>query len=147
MNVKRANSIMAKLLKRAKEAKWNCLYPNCEKDSIMSHLLQKNGILSRISTNRHVLEIQSTHNKNNKKDKHEIKSIGLNEAFAFPGFCISHDTLLFEKIENGNTIDYYDYYTQLLFSYRALMNESRKKEIIVDYYNRILKSSELQNHL
>lgn len=142
MNEKQAKSIIAQLFKRAKEAKWKCLYPNCEKDSIQSHLLQKNGILSTISVNRHVHEIRFVHNK---KERYEVKLIGLNEAFTFPGFCISHDTSLFEKIENGNKIDFNDYHTQLLFSYRALVNEKRKKEIMVNFYNRILESNELKH--
>src|SRR5205085_2418152 len=59
---------------------------------------------------------------------------------AFKGFCSVHDHQLFKEIETG-AIDYTDYRTQLLFSYRAVMNEKRKKEITVDWHTRISNST------
>lgn len=54
--------------------------------------------------------------------------MGLNNAISYPLFCDKHDTEIFLPIESG-TIDFDDYISQLLFSYRAVCAEIRKKEV------------------
>lgn len=143
MKEKEIKNLIEKLRKRAKQAKRKCLHANCNETAIDSHLLQKKGIINQISENNHVWELGMN---NYKKDLFFFKRIGINDAFSFPGFCSNHDNKLFKEIEK-ETIDYSDYRTQLLFSYRAVMNEKRKKEIIIDSNNRILNSNTLKLYL
>lgn len=140
---KKASNIISTLDQRAKEAPRKCLFEGCNELAIASHLLQKRGIINQIAENNHVLELAFN---NYKKEVFYFKHIGVNQAFAFPGFCSHHDNDLFKSIESGN-VDYKDYRTQLLFSYRAVMNEKRKKEIIIDFYGRILNSLSLPLYL
>lgn len=143
MTDKEIRNIIETLNKRAMQAKRKCLFDNCEELSIDSHLLQKRGIINQIAENNHVIELAID---NFKRDKFFFKRIGINDAFAFPGFCKSHDNELFKEIERGS-IDYTSYRTQLLFSYRAAMNEMRKKEIIIDFFDRILNSLSVKLYL
>lgn len=54
-------------------------------------------------------------------------------------FCNHHDTELFLDIEK-NDPDVDDYRSQLLFSYRSVCAEMRKKEIEIDVNQRQLRS-------
>jgi hypothetical protein len=143
MTDKEIQKILENILKNAKKAYRQCLFDDCKDPSIESHLLQKRGIINQIAENNHVMELGID---SFKEDMFYFKRIGINDAFAFPGFCKRHDDAVFKEIESGK-IDYYDYRTQLLFSYRAVMNEKRKKEIQVDFYERILKSITLNSEL
>lgn len=129
--------------KNANKAARQCLYKSCNETAIVSHLLQKRGIINSISEQQHVYE-----NSLNafKKDFFAFNRIGLAEALSYPGFCNKHDTELFKDIESG-VLDYKAYKTHLLLSYRALMIEKRKKEINIDWYNRILNAKTLAPHL
>lgn len=129
--------------KNANKATRKCLYRGCSATAIISHLLQKRGIINSISEQQHVYE-----NSLNafKKDFFAFKRIGMAEALSYPGFCNKHDTELFKDIESG-VLDYNAYRTHLLLSYRALMIEKRKKEINIDWYNRILNARTLASHL
>ena len=59
-------------------------------------------------------------------------------------FCNKHDTELFAPIE-GDLIDFEDYRSQLLFSYRGLCSEIRKKEFNqirnVAFYEGVIKDA------
>ncbi|MCK4678048.1 MAG: hypothetical protein KAT48_07965 [Bacteroidales bacterium] len=135
--------IIKKLEERAFRANRKCLIPGCNKVAIQSHLLQKNGIINLISENQKVYYIN---HETFRKGFWGFKEKGVNDVFKFPGFCETHDDELFSYIEKGE-IDFNDYRTELLFSYRALVNEKRKKEIVIDFYNRILNSNELKFNL
>lgn len=143
MKEKEVKNLVEKLNRRAHDATRICLFKGCKVLSIQSHLLQKKGIINQIAERNHVIELGIN---NFKPDKFYFKRIGINESFTFPGFCAEHDHLIFREIENENT-DYSSYRTQLLLSYRAVMNEKRKKEIAIDSYNRILNSNTLSPYL
>lgn len=143
MKEKEIAHLIATMQKNANKASRQCLYNGCNEAAIISHLLQKRGIINSISEQQHVYEI-SLHAF--KKDFFAFNRIGLAEALSYPGFCNKHDTELFKDIESG-ALDYKAYKTHLLLSYRALMIEKRKKEINIDWYNRILNAKTLAPHL
>lgn len=108
--------------------KWQCMCPHCSDSAINSHLLQRHGLLSHIVENGHLYEIgREDFYRWDEKSPIKIKKVGLQQAISFPLFCNKHDTELFAPIE-GNLIDFDDYRSQLLFSYRGLCSEIRKKE-------------------
>jgi hypothetical protein len=135
--------IIVDLIKQAKNSTRSCLYKDCGSNAINSHLLQRRGIISEIEENNHIIEFAIDQFKDN---TFYFKSTGWKDAFVFPGFCETHDDKIFKEIETGD-LDYTDYRSQLLFSYRATMIEKRKKEIIVDWYNRKLNNSTLRQNL
>lgn len=135
---------MEKHRKKAKKASRKCCYPNCSEKAISSHLLQKNGILTRLTdATNHLFQMGINPFKS---PPFQFEPIGYNDALTFPGFCSRHDNQLFNHIE-GNIIHYNDYKTQLLFSYRAVMNEMRKKEYIHDFYASISEDNEIMDNV
>ena len=128
--------LISQMQKNANKTARTCLYMGCKESSIISHLLQKRGIISSIAEQQHVIEISLNAFK---KDFFHFRSVGIGEALSYPGFCNKHDTELFKEIESG-ILDYEAYRTHLLLSYRALMIEKRKKEINIDWYTRIRRS-------
>lgn len=137
MNSQKLRNIINGINKRCLQKDRKCFVEGCEKSSIMSHALQKNGILNKISNNEHVYQIQLLHYP---KTHYSIERVGLNKAFTFKGFCQNHDTLLFKEIESKK-LELTDYSSLLLYSYRAILKEYREKEVMIDLYNRIIKSS------
>lgn len=107
-----------------------CFHPKCNEKSINSHILQKNGILSSIAEENHVVEMQI--NLFN-EDVHFFKKIGINKAFSFNCFCLNHDTELFKSIE-VEEIDFSNYKNLLLFTLRTIYNEKYRKLVNIDTY-------------
>lgn len=140
--MKKANQeriIISNIFKNVYTSKRKCLL--CEEVSINSHLLQKNGILNNISTNGHIIQIKPRDFAIEHKDGIiDIARIGINRGMSYLLFCNSHDTKVFEDIEQ-KTLDVTKYRNQLLFSYRSLCAEFRKKEMNIDIFSRILKSN------
>lgn len=143
MKPKEIKNTLVTLKQRTKVAKRKCLFDNCQEEAIDSHLLQRNGIINKIAEQSHVYKMITAPYK---PQGLEFKYMGLKDAFAFPGFCETHDNNIFKEIESTD-IQYTEYRTQLLFSYRALMNEKRKKEINIDFDDRILNSFSLKLYL
>ena len=143
MNKNKLDSIILELFKRSKSVPRRCCFPGCPDIAIDSHLLQKNGILKQLSENTNKL-YELKHNPFI-NEKYYFKPEGINKTFTFPGFCNKHDTQIFKAIED-QFVDYFDYKTQLLFAYRAAVNERRKKEILVTFYDKILNSNILRSN-
>lgn len=123
----------AKIRKKAENKKRICLYADCNKDAIKSHVLQKNGILREIGEDNHLIQFsfpQPFHIE--KQGLYSFESIGINNVYTFLGFCSYHDTELFKPIETTSDLDLFCIEAQYLFSYRTLCQELRKKEIIFD---------------
>lgn len=112
-----------------------CYFPDCDEKSINSHLLQKNGILNKISKNSHLWEYTINQFK---KEKYVFKRTGLNKIFSFNCFCNKHDSNLFKEIENTE-LDFSNYRTNLLFTLRTLYNEIFKKQVNVKMYDCFLR--------
>jgi len=117
-----------------------CYHPDCSKKSINSHILQKNGILSEIATDRHLWEQVI----DQFKTPHlQFKKTGINEIFSFKCFCNEHDTDLFKKIEKQD-IDFEDYESCLLFTLRTVYNEIYRKQVNIKMYECLI-SKEPEN--
>ncbi|OGS69883.1 MAG: hypothetical protein A3G95_05755 [Flavobacteria bacterium RIFCSPLOWO2_12_FULL_31_7] len=113
-----------------------CYHPECNENSINSHILQKNGILSSIAKDNHLWE----HILDQFKEPHfQFKKTGINEIFSFNCFCQKHDNELFKSIEN-ETIDFSNYKSCLLFTLRTIYNEKFRKEVNIDIYKSMLMS-------
>lgn len=110
-----------------------CSYPfaspenPCSTTITKAHTVQKKGGLSAISENNHVLTVKPAI-----KDMIATggnpppRSIGINNASVFPGFCSNHDSSIFKPIE-GKSLDL-NLETAFLFSYRAIAYESFLKK-------------------
>lgn len=144
MKKKAFDHIIETLRKRAKLAQRQCCFPDCTEVAINSHLLQRNGILKPLSEDTSMLyELkQSPFNE----DIFYFKLEGIKNTLTFPGFCNKHDTEIFQPIES-EAVNFFDYKTQLLLAYRAVTNERRKKEINIDFYDRILGSNTLRDNI
>jgi hypothetical protein len=116
-----------------------CFHPECNEDSINSHILQKNGILSSIAEDGHVVEMQINKFK---EEVHNFKKIGLNNAFSFNCFCSKHDRELFKSIELVE-IDFTNYKNLLLFTLRTIYNEKFRKLVNLKMYEGLILNPHL----
>ena len=141
---KEALRVMGQIYKNVRKKSWPCMYCGCNDFAINSHLLMRNGILNYVVENGHLYELRSDAPEAFKKEELPIsfKKVGINQSISFPLFCNGHDTSVFIEIENDD-VDYTLYKHMLLYSYRALLAEIRKKEIEVEKKRRIINSSTL----
>ena len=123
-----------KIERHIENEKWPCLHPNCQAIAINSHLLQRNGILNVVAENGHLCEMRTPNVYERENKLIDIKKVGINQAISFPLFCSKHDSSLFKSIE-GKHIDFDRYQSQLLFSYRSLCSEIRKKEFNIELFS------------
>lgn len=136
-------SIFDKAIRKAHNKGRKCLIDGCDNTAIKSHTLQKNGILKPVSVKNHLYQFSNTNAFHiESKGPFEFKKIGINDAYTFPGFCKKHDLYIFKKIE-GNEIDFFSEESINLFSYRALCQEIRRKEIVLDIANEIISTSDI----
>ncbi|PKQ45322.1 hypothetical protein [Confluentibacter flavum] len=141
---------------KAKSSTNICMYPNCNQKAINSHIMQKNGILSSISDDKHLWELSVDHFK---QEYIGLQRKGINKIYTFTGFCNNHDSLIFSKIETQEEIDFDDYESCLLFALRTAHNELWLKEVVikiqeciinhpgVEMNNEMLKETIRQNKL
>ncbi len=115
-----------------------CFHPNCSGNSINSHILQKNGILSTIAKDNHLWEIRVNPFKS---PSFHPKRTGINEVFSFNCFCNEHDTNLFSKIEKEE-INFEDYQSCLLFTVRTFYNELFRKMVGIDQFTCLIDKSD-----
>ena len=131
--------IINNIYRNSSQKKWNCIVDNCSQAAINSHLLQRNGILDKVIEGGHMIELTK---KNLFSDKFILKDVGVKDAISISLFCNICDTKLFKEIET-EPIHFYNYRTQLLFSYRATCAEIRQKEKNIEFYSRILNANTL----
>lgn len=123
-----------KVERQIEKRKRQCLYPECEIHAINSHLLQRNGILNNVAEDGHVYEMRVVDAYYRRyTGPMTLRKVGIRQATSYPLFCSRHDSDLFKPIERRK-IDFDDYQTQLLFSYRSLCSEIRKKEFCVEKF-------------
>lgn len=109
--------------------------------AINSHVLQKNGILSSIADKGHIYVLR--YDFLNPK-LFFFKKSGLHVSYTFKGFCSEHDKSIFKPIEDFE-FDFEDYKNQLLFAYRTVVNERRKKEVSIDCKHAQLRDSLIES--
>lgn len=126
---------------------WDCICSGCSEKAINSHLLMRNGVLNRVVEDGHLYELRSDAIQAFRPDKMPIsfKRVGINQAISLPLLCIGHDTGLFIEIEREE-VNYANYRHLLLYCYRALLAEIRKKEIELEILRRESKSTVLYTY-
>ncbi|SHH18154.1 hypothetical protein SAMN05444372_12014 [Flavobacterium micromati] len=142
--MQKPQNIIAQISKNLKEKKWNCLVDNCDQIAINSHLIQQNGLLSNITYNGHLVELKmiDANKWDNKKLPFEFGTVGIKHALTHKVFCNKHDTEIFKPIETDDK-NFESYEAFLLFSYRAVCAEIRKKEINVEQFTRMANAKSL----
>lgn len=120
-----------------------CMYPNCNEKAINSHIMQKNGILSSISEDQHLWESAIDHFK---QEYSRFQRKGINKIYTFTGFCNSHDSSIFSKIETQGTIDFQDYESCLLFALRTAYNELWLKEVVIKLQECVINHSGVETN-
>jgi hypothetical protein len=129
--------------KKAEKEIKTCYHPNCNLNSINSHILQKNGILSSIAKENHLWEHQINQFR---EENFYFKKTGINEVFSFKCFCKKHDNELFQKIESTKDIDFKDYKSLLLFTLRTLYNEKFKKEVAIRMFELFIENGDFNEN-
>lgn len=125
---------IAKTEKRMRKHSTECLCPSCKRTAIRSHALQKNGWLSGIAEDGHVMGVQRQIAAPLFKSSPEsppvprIERIGLNEASTFWGYCNEHDTQLFDCIERQSLCQN-DIAQVMAFHLRAMSFERVAKQM------------------
>ena len=109
-----------------------CSYPNlgtdpCSPILTKAHTVQRRGGLAAIAEGGHVLTVKPTMKSLIETDGNPSpRSIGVNKASVFPGFCNKHDSSIFKPIEE-KTIDI-NSDTAFLLAYRAVAYERFAKD-------------------
>ncbi len=137
-------NIIAQIDKNVKKKQWKCIVDNCHKTAINSHLIQQNGILNNITVNGHLVELKmvDAYKWSKAASPIDFKTVGITQALSYKIFCNTHDTEIFQPIENKQA-DFESYSSFLLFSYRAVCAEIRKKEIAIEKLTRIVNANTL----
>lgn len=134
--------IFESVKRNSKNKNRKCMHENCNENAIKSHVLQKNGILKEISVKNHLFQFNNTSSfEIEEKGKFELKRVGINDVYTFPGFCKNHDAKIFSPIENQKNINLETDLSICLFSYRTLCQEIRRKEIALDIANGMLETN------
>ena len=139
---------IAKAEKRMQKNATECLCPSCKRKAIRSHALQKNGWLSGIAEEGHVMGVQRQIAAPLFKASPEsppvpgIERLGLNEASTFWGYCNQHDTQLFDCIER-QPLCRGDVKQVMAFHLRAMSFERVAKQMQQDV-SRCLATTEIE---
>ncbi len=140
-------NVIGKIMKNVKKVKWHCLHEGCQNKAIRSHLGQRKGILSQLQVDGHLIQLKTTDAHHwKKKAPIAFKKIGTKQAISLAVFCNDHDTSLFKSAELVK-VDFTTYPIFLLFSYRTLCAEIRKKEIASEQNKRVIQSKFLEGKI
>lgn len=133
--------IWGETFRKSKNKSRKCLVDGCEKTAIKSHTLQKNGILKQISEKNHLYQFSNVPPfQKADKGNFELARIGINDVYTFPGFCKDHDSSIFKPIEQNQFVLESNKSINL-FSYRALCQEIRRKEIALDIAQKMIETN------
>jgi hypothetical protein len=140
MDEKKTLHQLEKILKKHRNGKHKCSFSACDEYSIKSHVLQKNGILKNIAEKQHVSQFSpKSLFDNSEESRFEIRKVGINDVYTFPGFCKKHDSEIFSFIEDKE-IDFSNRKTHALFAYRSICQEIYRKKTSLNSATEILIS-------
>ena len=125
--------------------KWECAVDGCHEPAIVSHLLQRNGILDSVAENGHMVLVQASSPYSWAMDTipMEFTKIGIKSSISIPLFCNKHDTELFAEIEQHKDcsmdipLNPYNYRHQILLSLRTMYAEKRRKQQAIEMCKRV----------
>ena len=141
-------NIIAQINKNVKNKQWICLVDECEHVAINSHLIQQNGLLNNISESGHLVELKmiDAHKWNKNEPPLAFQKVGIKSALSHKIFCSTHDSNIFKTIENQEA-DFDNLQAFLLFSYRAVCAEIRKKLFNIEEHNRLINANTLDGKI
>ena len=127
-----------------------CMHPddgNCSKTIITAHSVGKSSGLKSIAKNGHVYMFRNAHGPDKRiqtlHDLIEIKSIGINKATTFTGFCSYHDNKLFKSIDDPECEPSLE--NAVLLAYRSHARELYAKQDIVNAVNKNNEERNISN--
>lgn len=155
--IKEFDNIVQNVMQKSQNAIYDCLHDDCNNNTqTYCHLMQKNGVLSHIAQDNHLLQpqISSPYKWLGKiADMLEIRKIGINQVFSGKLFCDIHDTELFKNFE-VKAPDFHYYETQLLLCYRAMCYELWQNLYNINFHSDsieklsdLLKNTKSKNYL
>jgi hypothetical protein len=111
-----------------------CVHPDagnsCTGEAISAHTVQRNGGLTAIAENGHVLSVKRAAEKLYlNSGKFVLEKVGVRRASTFNGFCSHHDATMFRPVEMG--VRSLNAETCFLLSFRALAYELIIKEAAI----------------
>lgn len=124
----------------ADKFKYRCCCPNCEKDAIKSHLLQRHPLLTSIADDKNrVLQFEDNWEdaRSGRWNFYVEKSKGINDAMQYRLFCGKHDSEMYKDLENRNSIPT-SKRDCLLLAYRAacsVRNQEERRMHLYEYMN------------
>jgi len=111
--------LIGKNFKKRPQKKHTCLFNNCNSQAIYCHSISEQAVLRNIAQNSFLFKPSIS--------KIEMEKIGISEASVFPGFCNSHDTELFLKLDDPDNKNFdNDFFSQL--SLRTVTKGIYRKE-------------------
>lgn len=131
---------VGKVDKKIKKIKFKCLYPNCDEPSIGSHSQQRGGQLTEICENNKVFAL----NPNaydvlvGNPDALKLISTPIKKASIFPGYCQTHDGIVFKPIEREE-LKKGDALQAAAFFLRTISYEVTRKKIVKIWREEFLK--------
>lgn len=121
------------LMNRSKKqfAKPVCSHPeagaNCRGKIVWAHTVRRSADLKTVAADGHVMHISADFRTLERlSGKTAPRTIGINQASTFPGFCAEHDTKTFDPIENHPFMGSSE--QCFLLMYRAWCREAHAKE-------------------
>jgi hypothetical protein len=113
-----------------------CMAPGCKCNAIQSHVFQKSSILSAISENGKLYQLDYDQYKS-PQCGYNLINIS-NTRFTFKGFCNKDDTDIFASIEQQpEKTDWNKIRPQYLMAYKSLCRELFIVNVGIDYFNSI----------
>ena len=108
--------------KRIFAGKGTCICPNCHKEAVYNHVIQRANILNSLCNNNmevRIFEYLPLY-YNNGQPQYQLKAIS--KCFGFYGFCQEHDSAIFRPIESNITeYTWQKKESQYLLAYRAIL--------------------------
>lgn len=141
-------NLISKLRKQTRAKSQKCYNPLCNELAIRSHIQQAEGTIRCISPSGTVVQLEDLDRRFNKMP-YAFKEKGINHkggVLTFWGFCNKCDTTIFREIEQKDT-NFYEYKTQLLYSYRGFLSEYNKQEYNCKWYESILNCNNLSKNI
>jgi len=129
------NNLLIKSKNEAISSITECLHPKCKQNSINSHILQRNGILSPLIDKGFIMQMEINPYED---PPNYFKSKTAKQAFAFNCFCSLHDDQIFKPIE-VHPIDFESYRNRLLFLVRSKYNEKFRKIVVIKMWDKQIK--------
>ncbi|HHX99353.1 TPA: SEC-C domain-containing protein [Candidatus Dojkabacteria bacterium] len=110
------------IFKKYRRKSYSCLFNGCSEKSIKSHSIPSSWLSSIIDSDNFVYNFPLNLFNSSPEEPFEVEKLGVFESSTFKGFCLEHDSKLFEKIEKEGGWELTDENCLLLY-YRSVCYE------------------------